>query len=239
MELLPGLCQGIVRVAVSYPFDYIRTNLQTQRYSSFHDYYKNNNITLRNIYRGVTLPLVTVPVDRAIQFSIFERMNKSTPLLVSSALSSVVSAIYSVPANYLATQIITQHKALTANTVLQFIKSTKQYTGFRVELLRSFFGAMTYITLYGGLRNNIQQKYHNYFLFGVLSSIGSWSILYPLDTLRVIKQTSLKAYPEIMKTMKISQYYKGFSIVLLRSVPSAGLGMVTYETVKRKLEELR
>ena len=233
MDLIPGFLQGVTRVIISYPFDYIRTHAQTQKYESFQDIIKKNKlIKLRDVYRGCHIPLITVPLDRALQFYIFERLKKSYTTVVSSTAASLFSMIYSVPSNYLSTLVITNNN----KTVFRdFLTSKRYYKGLYPELVKNFLGAFAYTSTYGLLRDNIPLEKHNYFLFGVCSSISSWLVIYPLDTLRVLRQTSNYDYITIMKKNPIKNLYKGLSIVLLRSVPSAGCGMFVYERSRQLL----
>jgi len=235
MELIPGFLQGITRVLISYPFDYIRTNIQSQENISIQSYIYRNKLSIKDAYRGCTLPLITIPIDRSIQFLLFERLSKNNSILLSSIASSCISSIYSVPINYLSTRIITNHVSLTRDTVRSFIKDANHYNGFRADLTKSFIGSVMYTYIYGSLRKTIVEEHHNYFLFGVLSSIGSWCVIYPIDTIRVIKQTSVLNYYNIIKGTPFRNLYAGFSIILARSIPSAGCGMVVYERSKQFL----
>lgn len=235
MELIPGFLQGVTRVLISYPFDYVRTNLQSQEYSSIRSYIRTSKLSIKDAYRGCTLPLITVPIDRSIQFFLFERLSKYNSVITSSIISSFISSIYSVPTNYFSTQIITKHSSLSLNTIRSFIKEKQHYTGFIPDFTKSFLGAVLYTSIYGTLRKQIDPKDHNYFIFGILSSLGSWSFIYPLDTIRVMKQSSIKDYKTILKTTSLKNMYAGFSIILMRSVPSAGCGMVVYEKSKELL----
>jgi hypothetical protein len=234
MELIPGFLQGITRVFISYPFDYIRTNLQTQKYSSILDYIKKDKPSLRMLYRGSSIPFITVPIDRSIQFSIFERLSKNNPIILSSFIASIVSSIYATPISYISTQVITQNK----NIKILYKNITDisiYYRGYRAEFSRSMIGSTLYTFIYGTLRSSISKENHNYFIFGCISSIGSWSVVYPFDTMRVIAQTSDYSYANIIKNTPFNGFYKGFSVVVMRSIPSAGCGMVVYEKSKQLL----
>jgi len=235
MELVPGFLQGITRVLISYPFDYVRTHLQAQNGSSIRSYIKRHNLTIRGAYRGCSLQLVSVPVDRSIQFLLFERVSIYQPILVASVASSLISSIYSVPMNYLTTRIINSHSSLSLTAVKRFIKDKTYYTGFSADITKSFLGSVLYTTTYGSLRRHIHIDTHNYFMFGVISSIASWSVIYPFDTLRVIKQTTPLDYYSIIRTTPFRNLYAGFSIILLRSIPSAGCGMMVYEKSRKLL----
>jgi len=234
MDLIPGFLQGLTRVMISYPFDYIRTHIQTQKYETFKDIIKQNKlIKIRDVYRGCHIPLITVPTDRALQFYIFENLKKSYTTLVSSIATSLFSMIYSVPSNYLSTLVITNNKS---DVFKNFLKSKNYYKGLMPELFKNFLGTFVYTSSYGLLRDIVPTEKHNYFLFGVCSSISSWMVIYPLDTFRVIRQTSNNDYRTILKTNSIKNYYKGLSLVLMRSVPSAGMGMFVYEKSRNLLQ---
>ena len=235
MDLIPGFLQGITRVLISYPFDYIRTNIQTQEYKNIISYIYQKKLTVKDAYRGCTIQLVSIPIDRSIQFYLFEKISKNNPIYIASISSSILSSIYSVPMNFLTTQVITGHSALSFKNIQQFLKNKNQYTGFTADLSKSLIGSILYTSSYGYLRKLIDKERHNYFIFGIIASISSWSVIYPLDTLRVIKQTTNYSYKEIIKMTTFKQYYSGFSIILMRSVPSAGAGMFVYEKSKQFL----
>jgi hypothetical protein len=235
MELIPGFLQGLTRVLISYPFDYIRTNIQTQEYKNIFSYICQKKLTVKDAYRGCSIQVISVPIDRSIQFYLFEKISKNNPIFIASIGSSIISSIYSVPINFLTTQIITNHSSLSFNHIRKFLKNNTHYTGFIPDLSKSLIGSILYTLSYGYLRQLIDKERHNYFIFGIISSISSWLVIYPLDTLRVIKQRTNYSYKDIIKITTFKQYYSGFSIILMRSVPSAGAGMLVYEKSRQLL----
>ena len=235
MELIPGLLQGMTRVLISYPFDYVRTNLQTQQNTNLWSYLKQSKLSIRDAYRGCGLIIVSVPIDRSIQFFLFEHFSKNNSVIKSSIASSLISSIYAVPINFFSTRIITKHIPVTKEYVRNFISGKDYYKGYGADFTKSFLGAVSYTSIYGLLRKNVKKEDHNYFMFGVLSSICSWSLIYPLDTVRVIKQTTNMTYLTIFKNIHITKLYIGFPIVLIRSIPSAGCGMFVYEKSRQLL----
>jgi hypothetical protein len=74
MEFIPGFLQGLTRVIISYPFDYIRTNIQTQEYKNIFSYLYQKKLTVKDAYRGCSIQLLSVPIDRSIQFYLFEKI---------------------------------------------------------------------------------------------------------------------------------------------------------------------
>jgi hypothetical protein len=69
LDYLPGFIQGITRVLISYPFDYFRIFKQTNININY-----IKEIKEFKFYRGIGFPLVSVPVDRAITFNIYEKL---------------------------------------------------------------------------------------------------------------------------------------------------------------------
>lgn len=216
-QFLPGFIQGIVRVCISYPFDYIRTNLQVNK--PFH------SIQLRDVYKGVAVPLTTVPIDRAIQFYLFETLKQTHSNLYASILTSCATSIYSVPINYLQTRIMLNH--------------TKQlsYRGYTADFLRGLFSTSIYLSTYGYVRE--QFKTTSPFFLGSIASTCMWTVVYPLDTIRVKKQASLaieNTYQTILKQTSMRELYRGYPLVILRSFPSSGFGMMAYEYTRAYIQ---
>jgi hypothetical protein len=77
-------------------------------------------------------------------------------------------------------------------------------------------------------------------LYGAISGIMCWLITFPLDTIRTDYQSSNKN----IKTLIINRFkdhgfrgfYKGITPVLIRTVPSASIGMYVYEKIKKNLQ---
>ena len=188
-------------------------------------------------YNGVSIPLCTVPFDRAINFYIFEKCKqKKISSIYSSIISTSLCSIYFVPLNYFSTKIVLANKPVKEIwNQFKLLKSVQMYKGFAPDIARSFLGSVLFMSTYGMLRDNIPIEKHNYLLFGVTSSISSWVVIYPLDTIRVIKQHSDMTYPTLIKN-NYKNLYKGFSYILMRAIPSAGFGMVAYEYTKAYLQ---
>lgn len=223
MDLIPGFIQGITRVLISYPFDYIRTNIQMNQTQTIRSFVCSPSFSFIKAYSGCSIPLVIVPLDRAIQFFIYERLKYNT--FIAALASSSVSAMYSIPMNHINTLIVTK-KEIKIN-----LKTV--YRGGIPDGIRNFISGFIYIYTYGNLRK-IPEKHHNYFLFGVISSLSSWLITYPLDTLRVLRQTQTN-----LPITSFTVAYRGFSLLALRILPSAGAGMWAYEKTLKILHEFR
>lgn len=240
LSLIPGFLQGTTRVTISYPFDYIRVYLQKNKYKTPLEFLKKNNYNVKSLYRGIKYPLSIIPLDRAITFKLYEDFNKKYNPLYSSFIVSLITCIYNVPLQSINTNyiLLNQNKKY-----FQFIKElTTQYKSsfvfksYSVEYSRLVLGSTLYMGIYGNLRNITpnEKKYH--MMNGITTNLITWTCLYPLDTIRVEHQSNNKKLFDTIKnkykTQGIRSFYKGISLVYIRTVPSAALGMLVYETAR-------
>ena len=227
-NLIPGFFQGITRVCISYPFDYIRLNLQTNKDNSIKNSFKKN---YKQLYRGLFFPLLSVPIDRAITFYTYEKIKeKECSPFVASIIPSMISNIYMTPINLLNSNYI-YHNKLNLKNIFKNNFDKKIYSGFNIEVLRNSLSSFLFLYSY----NYYDKYFDNSFLNGTLSSITMWTILYPLDTIKANKFFFKKSYFDIIKFNSLRNMYKGISMVYLRAFPSAGLGMFVYEKIKMSI----
>lgn len=238
MDLIPGFVQGIVRVCISYPFDNVRVNLQSSKHSSSYAFLKNIKFSTKSLYKGLGIPLMIVPIDRSFNFFLFEKLKqKQFTSFQSSIISTLITSLYSIPANFLSTHILLSDKN-TKNAIIDFKNNKTYFRGSIPDISRGLLASTLFMTTYGYLRDNIPIEKHNYMIFGIISSISSWSVTYPLDTIRVLKQYNNSTYYSIIKN-NYNILYKGYSLILLRAIPSAGLGMYTYEYARNLINNYK
>jgi hypothetical protein len=235
MEFVPGFLQGITRVLISHPFDYVRLYLQTNSSDSITDFFKKNSY--RDLYRGVSIPLLTVPIERAIQLRCYENLNGYTNPFISGAVCGVVSSCVSLPSQYVSNNYILQkNKAL-----FEFVRGLRSFkifaSGYKPELLRSIVSSSLYLGVYGSLRatygNDTKQSVVN----SSLASLSAWTISYPLETIKVEQQ--VRQNPSVIAVVKhrihsygILNLWKGILPIYIRTLPSSAIGMVVYEKAK-------
>ena len=226
-EYIPGFLQGVTRVCVSYPFDYVRIFLQINSKDKVSTILKTNHL-----YRGLFIPLVSVPIDRAITFQIYESLKKNNKTSVECALyPSILSSVYMTPINIINYNYIYYKQPLFI-TIKNSVK-TNIYRGNIAELSRNICSSTLFLMSYNYLsKNNSDYPVIN----GSVSSIFMWSFLYPLDTIKTKKFIENKTYIDIFKGTHFLHYYRGFSMVALKSIPSAGFGMYVYEKTKKYLK---
>uniref|UniRef100_A0A6C0JNR4 Mitochondrial carrier protein n=1 Tax=viral metagenome TaxID=1070528 RepID=A0A6C0JNR4_9ZZZZ len=224
-DYIPGYLQGITRVLISYPFDYIRIFLQINNKDNIKQIIKTNNL-----YKGVSIPLFIVPIDRAISFKLYETLkSKNYNKLECAIYPSILSSAYMTPINIINYNYIYYKKNIyltIKNSILN-----NMYRGNIVELTRNISSSSLFLINY----NYLSGISNNHFFNGILSSIMMWVIVYPLDTIKTKKFIENKTYIDIFKNTKLLYYYRGINIVFLKTIPSAGIGMYVYENSKKYL----
>lgn len=222
-EYIPGYLQGISRVLISYPFDYIRIFLQVNTKNTI-----MNVIKTRDLYKGVSIPLFIVPIDRAITFKLYETLKiQEFNKLECAVYPSLLSSFYMTPINIINYNYIYYNKNIYLT--LKNSLANNIYRGNLVELTRNISSSSLFLLNY----NYLSSISTNHFVNGMLSSSIMWAIVYPLDTIKTKKFIENKTYLDIFKTTRLVDYYRGIGIVFLKTIPSAGIGMVVYETTRQ------
>jgi hypothetical protein len=243
LEFIPGLLQGLTRVSISYPADVIKVNMQKLLFKNTISTYiwiiKNDPY---KFYRGSSIAYIIIGTERSLQFYYLEKINKKYNPYLSGFIVSIISSLYNVPMQYLTTNI-----ALKSNKdnlkIFNFIKYTKlknMYKGYFIETPKNILGSTIYLGTYMKLRSLTENK-NLYPFAGGCSGILVWLFIYPLDTIKTeiqttnnigIKNVILNRY----KNNGIKSFYKGITPILVRSFPSAFMGMFIYEKTREILK---
>ncbi|MBM3204169.1 MC/SLC25 family protein [Candidatus Woesearchaeota archaeon] len=237
MDFLPGIMLGITRVTISYPFEFVKTNMQKNIYSNVFIAFKNSSIT--KLYRGSSLYYISVPIDRSLQFYICEKLKDIYNPYVIGLISGISTSIYNIPVTYICTNVMTTENSTKA-IISKMIKEKAYYNGWKIELSRSITSTPIYIGTYYYLREKYKdQRPEVYGCFSCISNMLTWSITYPIDTIRTEYQTSKKNVYDIILN-KYNKYgfmgfYNGISAIFMRTIPSAFVGMFVYEYTRKIL----
>lgn len=240
--LIPGFCQGLTRVTISYPFDVLKIQMQKLLY-------KNNIEAIKDIvktdpfkfYRGSIISYSSVGIDRSIQFYLAEKLNKKYNSYINGIIISIIGSIYNVPAQFLTTNIALYNKKSMSFTknIKNIYKSNSIYKGYILEMIKNQIGSAIFMGTYYVLRNNFGDKTQNAPIYGAISGFSLWPIIYPIDTIRTEYQTSKDTVKNIIynryNKFGLFSFYKGMMPVLFRTIPSASLGMLVYEHVRSKV----
>ena len=243
LSFLPGYCQGLSKVFTTYPFDVIKTKMQinnkTNTFTTFKYLCKNDP---KIFFRGINIPLLTFPIDRAISYKIYEDLNKLDFNPYQSALcGGLVSSIFNVPMQYITTNAINtniKNYKGTMNIIKNTLKDKKKFfNGYSLDTIRSLSGSTIFLGTYGNIKQNFKESKQNTIISSLSAITVTWLLTFPLDTLRVLKQVSNDTIYSIAikryKSSGVLSFYTGLTPVLFRSIPATTIGMLVYEEVKR------
>ena len=101
-------------------------------------------------------------------------------------------------------------------------------------------GSTIFMGTYYLLRNKFGENTKFSYIYGGISGISVWIITFPLDTIRTDYQTTketniLSLIINRFNKNGIYSFYRGIAPVLLRTMPSASIGMYVYEYIRKKI----
>jgi len=249
LSLLPGVAHAVTTIVVGYPFDVVKTRLQTGKDVNLVASTKKL-LSRGNIYRGCSVPLVSLMIKRPFEFLLFESMSKkmNSPI-VGGLIAGTASAVFGCPFSVIKVKTqLTQKTKVTA-----IIRQMYQESGYR-----SFFqgivpsivmgapAASLYLGAYGSFREKIPVVWWSPAVCGILSSIITWTVLIPVDTVKTNVQGVWRSgkveVPSVMATIRqinrvhgILGFWRGWLASVARAIPSSACAMTAYELVRRNL----
>lgn len=182
---------------------------------------------------------------------------------LSGALAGGMGTIIGCPMHVIKIQTQNQTAAGTRNawTCARSIATTEGiggfYRGFRYHLMKDVCFAGLYLGLYahlkeGGLRPRpnaagspdvppiLRSPRASAFLSGAVACLATWTVLYPLDTVKTVvqaRQTQLLAWANLRNAPRT--LYRGLAASLVKAGPVAGVSMVVYDSVWQHAEKRR
>jgi hypothetical protein len=249
---IPGFAVGIVRTALVYPFDSLKVIMQKgQSGTSITNVVDIIKKDPKSFYRGSGISFLTVPIDRAIQYSILEKYkDKYNTFLLGFAIGSM-SSLYSPPVQYITKNAVLSNKGEYGN-IFKFLKSEnfdirKMYSGFTLEYPKISIGASLIMGTYTSLRNKVKKEDQVKFapIYGGVATMVGWTAIFPIDSVltEVVynrRNNINKSFNSIIKERYIAKGFKGFYFgitpVYVRSIPSSAVGMFAYEFTRKLLQ---
>lgn len=209
-KFIPGFTMGIVRAAISHPFEMLKLKSQMGIQSGFY----------QNLHKGIHLSILSNSVERGIQFYYFEEFKKKNSLFQSSLLSSMISTTISLPYN-----ITLLRKNILNETVTAIDRSILFKSG-ALEYSRNITGSTIFLYCYDKFKSFDLPIYAS----SILSGTTVWLITYPIDNIKnqIIAKKTI--------SYNIPLLYKGIQYPILRGIPSASIGMYVYEYMKKYIE---
>jgi len=254
MDLLPGFCQGIVRVLISYPFDAVKVFSQNNGQRPWVNFKQQLRLNPTIFYRGAAVPMLTVSLDRAIQYKYFEQYKSQyNPYAIGAALG-VFSSLLSVPMQFITSNVLLLSKTEYGSLANYLRSELRQsglfglYKGYSIEVPRSALATSVYLGTYGTLRQALSDTDSNVpspwitTISAIGASWSSWIVVFPLDTVRTLYQVDkhkgqslAQLTAQRYQQMGLLSFWRGLTPVLLRTAPSSIAGMIVYESVRQKI----
>ena len=204
-EFLCGALSGMTQTIVGHPFDTIKTRIQN----------KNKIIwNFKNLYKGVSYPLLSSTFINAGLFGIYDKSYKYTN---NSYLSGFIAGSTMTP-------FITPFELLKVREQNHCKKKIKLWRGFLPTLCRESIGT----SIYFGTYFKLKQKTNNVLFSGGLSGFLSWFFTYPIDTIKTRIQSDDTM--TIKKAIRIGKFWGGFTACASRCIIVNALGFYVYES---------
>lgn len=232
-DFIYGMMGGFTGTLVSHPFDTIKTRIQSKTSNNIME-----AIRMRQLYAGLTAPLIGIMMEKSIVFGFYNMAKKNN---INDFWSGIIGG-------FMCTMIVTpidRIKIHFQNKNTNKFNISTIYRGFIPTVCREtpgfgiYFSTYNYLTSYYNKENNMMKT----FSFGALSGLNAWIFIYPSDYVKTkiqssndninIKNTIMSIYNE--NNMGLRNFYKGFSLAIMRAMPLHGGVFLGYELSKKYL----
>lgn len=198
---------GVIQTLVGHPLDSLKTWKQSNLKLSF---------SVKNLYRGVSYPLLTNSILNHVQFNMIN--NKSNSFYKNSLYTGVLSGLFLAPIEYFKIRKQNNLKISYPN-------------GIGISVIREIPGVMIY---FGTLRNfKSYTKIDSELITGGVAGSLSWLLTYPIDTIK----TRIQADSPFREAFK-KPYYNGFSYCLARAFIANSLGYYCYVKLNKLIKNV-
>ncbi len=210
-EVIPALGAGVISTVICNPLDTLRINYQL-----------NNSIkfNLNYLYRGISYGIIAIPSFWTIYFPMYKKLKDTElPKPISAYISSCVASTFTTPFWVL-------RQKLQTNKTTNGMNIFNYYNGIIPTYLINL-NFTVQIPLYEYLKDRSNNSTFNTFLNTAISKTVATCVFYPMDTIRVKVRNS-----DSFKNVKFTDYYRGMSIYLIRSIPYHAAVFCSFEFIK-------
>mmetsp|Transcript_25435 Transcript_25435/g.58584 ORF Transcript_25435/g.58584 Transcript_25435/m.58584 type:complete len:294 (-) Transcript_25435:124-1005(-) len=255
LPLLPGAVHSLSTVAIGHPFDTVKTRLQLGMHNSFWEcvLHARNTGGLISLYRGAAMPLLQLLMKRPFEFYAFEWFNRRYRHIPFASfwgggLAGVLAAILGCPFSVVKIQMQSKAKETHPN-ILSAIAAVIRgsgprglYRGLKASVFTKVPFSTVYLGTYGSLRESLPKSAWTPAAAGAASSLLTWTLLQPLDTMQTIIQSTaertadnrgwISQLREVHRTGGLGALWAGWSPVALRALPTSAVAMFSYESAR-------
>ncbi len=218
---IKGCISGMSGIILSHPVDSIKTYFQTSTSNAIN---KKFDFTIKNLYRGISSPLIGVGFEKAIVFGTYNYCkNNNINIPISGAISGLTASLIVSPYERIKIMKQTQQKI----GVKQYLNPKFMFKGLSATFTREVPGFAIYFSTYESLKNHFYKNRDisiiYSFIFGGISGTMAWIFIYPQDRIKTILQSSeTTSIKNIIKTTYLTggfkQFYNGFSFAIARAI---------------------
>ncbi len=235
---IKGCISGMSGIILSHPIDSIKTHYQTQ--TKTQSINKPFKFTIKNLYRGITSPLIGVGIEKAIVFGTYNYcINNNISIPISGAISGLTASLIVSP--YERIKILKQTNQKI--NIKQYFNPFFIYKGLSATFTREIPGFAIYFSTYEYLKMRFYKDKDipilSSFLFGGMSGTMAWIFIYPQDRIKTIIQSNNKININItggfIKTLLY--FYNGFSFAICRAILLHSGTFATMEKLNKKSRE--
>ena len=208
-EFFNGAMVGVVHTIIGHPFDTLKTNLQNNN--------KINKIKFRNLFNGITYPLISTVTICGFVFDINEFFYKK---FNNHYYSGFISGLLTSPViNYIDYCKVNRQ----LNNKIQY---SKVFKGLSASSVRESIGVSIY---FGSYNQMINYNIHP-FLAGGFAGVSSWVFSYPFDTIKTRLQSG--EYNNWRKSIYKGKLFSGINIAIFRAFLVNSISFWMYENLK-------
>ena len=228
-QYIYGGLGGMFGILLSHPLDTIKTHIQTGKsFSAFKP-------SITNLYRGLTVPLIGVGIEKAIVFGTYNyAMSKTNCIPLSGAIAGLSASLIVSP--YERLKILKQSSQSFKISPLYILNPQFMFKGLGVTFTREVPGFAIYFSVYEHLKYTTYTQHNkeitglSSFIYGGVSGLTAWIFIYPQDKIKTIIQSNTNTHntknvnsivnivKNMYSTYGITYFYKGFSWAAGRAI---------------------
>ncbi len=206
-EVLPALGAGIVSTLICSPLDTFRVNYQLGNKVKWN---------MKYLYRGIQYGIICIPTFWCIYIPVYKNLKSDINTPIAAYISCCMASTITTPL-WVLRQAKQTNKKIKMNV-------NNLYRGlFPTYLINLSFTVQ--MPLYEYMKSNVENNTFNVFVCAAVSKTVAACIFYPLDTIRACVRDG-------SQVGVYSNYYRGISIYIIRSLPYHISVFCTYEYIK-------
>ena len=227
IELTAGAANGISQVISGHPLDTIKVYKQTGS-GVF-------NISARHIYRGIGYPLLTTVPMTSIQFGaegFFGRIvgdESAWDRFISGGLAGLVG----VPIMSVTELLRIRRQKFNSKKDFKLTRGMGITAAREVPAVSMYFGVYEVVSRL--LKDSGMGDSPSTFIAGGIGGALSWFVNYPIDVVKTrVQSGECNTFKE---GWRMGNLWRGVSICMARGALVNGVGFLTFEKVKKMLED--